>query len=176
MTAVANAAAPLSFGPTSAPRYRRIPIKFSYVRDETVESLELNLLDKAMDMGIASKVLARVEQDDNRVLTEMIQLVTKYLDNKDGTPYRWEPDEMAPKKGPNDVEPVRRFRGPDGRIHVWTDESVAKFKDPAKRSSRAKWLHLMNDDDDATVDAESIQELIKYIMEVGAKRPTPASS
>lgn len=157
------------FGPTTAPKYKRIPFEFSYLRDEVVEKQTFQLLDKTLDINAANAVLAAATSD-TRALPALIGLVTKYMDDKDGTGLRWEPVEVGAKK--TEDPPVKRFRGPDGKLHEWAKAET--FLRPEAGSSRRRWVQLMEHDDDASVDQEALVKLLEFVVEVGGKDRTRA--
>lgn len=158
-----------SFGPTTAPTYNRVPITFRYLKDEELATQEFQLLAKKMDVNVANRLLSRADSDELAV-GELIGLVARYMDNKDGVPLQWMPRQLAPK--PDEDPPVKRFRGPDGEIYDW--EYAESFLDPEQGSSRRRWLHLMNDDDEASVEDTSLVGLLEFLVELAGKDHTPA--
>ena len=159
-----------SFGPTVAPKYNRVPVKFSYLRDEDVETQTFQVLDKDLDIGTANLVLAQGKNEDtSEALPALVGLITKYMDNKDGTPVRWAPVELAAKK--NEDPPVKRFRGPDGKLHEWS--KAEDFLKSEKGSSRRRWL-LLVEDDEVSVDVEALLKLMEFVVEVAGKDRTRA--
>lgn len=160
-----------SFGPSVVPRYARIPFAFSYFRDDQVETQQFNLLDKKMDMGSATRMMRLQGDDTGRVVPDIIAIIAKHLDDKDGTPAAWKPIQVPAKKDDPDVI---RFRGPDGKLYPM--EKAPVFLDLARGSSRKRWLHLMNVDEDAAVEDTSLVKLVEFVTEVAAKHPTHASS
>jgi hypothetical protein len=160
-----------SFGPTEVPNYNRLPLDIHYVRGETVETQRFNLLDKSIDIGAVNRLAGSMDGDNEaESYRAIISLVAKYMDDKDGTGHNWAPVAMAPKKG--EEPPVKRFRGPDGKPHPW--DEAGKFLAVEKGSSRRRWLHLMNEDDTAEVDRETLVKLLEYLMEIAGKDRTPA--
>lgn len=162
----------VEFGPTEVPDYKRIPITFRYLRDEVVETQQFNMLDKAVDVGATNRLLNRANSGgDAEAFAGMITLLAKYMDDKDGTGSRWQPVELEPKKTDGPDAP-KRFRGPDGKIHAW--DKADEFLKIQNGSSRRRWLHLMNEDDDTTVDLDTIQRLMEFAMEISGKDRTRA--
>ncbi len=160
-----------SFGPVVAPTYDRVPFQFNYLRGEDLETQTFQFLSKPMDMSSANRLMLGLTVNQEQALPEIIGLIAKYMDNKDGTPQDWAPVALPPKKDDPDVE---RFRGPDGKIHSM--DKAGDFLALERGSSRKRWLHLMHDDDYASVDVESIKKLTEFIVEIAAMRPTRASS
>ena len=160
-----------SFGPTEVPHYNRLPFDFRYLRDEKVETQRFNLLDKPIDIGAANRVLMSTQsENETDSFVGLIGLITKYMDDKDGTGQHWKPVEMPPKK--SEDPPVKRFRGPDGKLHPW--EKADDFLAVEKGSSRRRWTHLMHEDDEAEVHQDALIKLLEYLMEIAGKDRTRA--
>lgn len=160
-----------SFGPTVAPVYNVAPIQVNYIRNGAVETQEFTVLDKPIDIGTALRLLLAGAISDANALPGMIRLIGQHMANDDGVPATWEFKEMPSKK---DEPDVIRFRAPTGKI--LPVEKASEYTDPTKGSSRRRWLYLMNEDESAEIEIETIQGLLKYVTEVAAKRPTHASS
>jgi hypothetical protein len=168
---VSNASRPASFGPTVAPKYDTAPITVSYIRGGEIEVQTFNIIVKPIDMGTAFRLMLAGAVNDATALPSMIRLIGQYMVNHDGVSATWEYKPLAPK--PDEPE-ISRFRAPNGKF--LPVEKAEQFTDPAKGSSRRRWLHLMNVDEDAEIQQETITDLLKYLTEVAANRPTPASS
>lgn len=158
------------FGPTEVPKYNRIPFELAYFRDEAIETQRFQLLDRPIDIGAANRLLAHTTGDDSQSLAALINLITKYMDDKDGTGARWAPLELPSKK--SEDPPVKRFRGPDGKIHAW--EKAEDFLKHEAGSSRRRWIHLMLVDDDASVEEGALVKLLEFLVEVAGKGRTRA--
>lgn len=158
------------FGPTETPTFDRVPFEFAYLRDETLETQRFRLIVKPMDMSAANMILRKADGgDDSKIIPSLLNLIAKYMDDKDGTGARWQPVELPAKKG--EEPPVKRFRGPDGKLHEWAKADT--FLQPEKGSSRRRWIALM-DDDDTSVDENSLVKLLEFVMEIAGKGPTRA--
>jgi len=167
-----------SFGSSAPPQVERIPITFWFMRDEQPESYELNLLKKDIDLAAANRILSMLNgknEDDGSALPMMIQFVSRYMDNKDGTPAEWKltglPNGMDEQ---GKAKPPEEFYGPDGARYPISE--ARRFEAVAAGSSRRRWLHLLRDDDTAEVQQQTMIDLINYIVELAGGRPTPASS
>lgn len=161
-----------SFGPEKDIQYKRLPVDFAYMRDEKREVQRFNLLDKPISIGTVNQAVkaTRANTDDAEGLAVMIDIIAGYMDNRDGTGVHWKPIELPAKKGED--PPVKRFRGPDGRLHAW--DKADGFLAVDKGSSRRRWLHLMNEDNGAEVDQEALVKLLEYLMEIAGKDRTRA--
>lgn len=162
--------APTRFGPTEAPKYNRVPCQFAYLRDETVEVQDFNILDKDLDIGAANLILAQTKTgDDGEALAALVKLITKFMDDKDGTGARWQPVELPAKKG--ETPPVKRFRGPDGKPYPWA--KAEDFLKPEAGSSRRRWIALA-EDDEASVELPDLLKLLEFVVEIAGKDHTRA--
>lgn len=158
------------FGPTTVPRFKRVPFEFTYLRDEELETQTFQLIAKPMDMGSANSIMRKANgEDDSLVIPALFNLIAKYMDDKDGTGARWRPVEAPPKKG--EEPPVKRFRGPDGKLHEWAKAEA--FLQPERGSSRRRWIALMEDEDTA-VDEQTMVKLLEFVMEIAGKDHTRA--
>jgi hypothetical protein len=91
------------------------------------------------------------------------RLIGRSLDNTDGTPEKWKPTVVD-----------RHFTAPNGD-HT-PAELLAGFESFDAGSSRRRWVHLMEVDDDITVEPDQIVELMADLLEAAANRPTTRSS
>lgn len=162
----------VSFGPSEVPNYKRVPIEFRYLRNEDIETQRFQVIAKTMDIGAANRIMqlvAHAEHDptaEGQVLLSMVSMIAKFMDDKDGTPTNWSPVELARKKNEEPDAPLR-FRAPDGRIHPM--DKAPDFLAIRAGSSRKRWLHLMNKDEDASVEMESLTKLLEFLMELAGK-------
>lgn len=162
----------ISFGPTEVPDYKRVPIDFRYFRDETIESQRFQVVVKTMDIGAANRVMRLVSSSgdsvpaDGQAFISMMSMISKFMDNADGTPANWEPVPLPRKKNEPEGAPLR-FRAPDGRIHPM--DKAPDFLAHGAGSSRRRWLHLINEDEDATVELEALTKLLEFLMELAGK-------
>jgi hypothetical protein len=103
-----------------------------------------------------------------QALTQIDRLIRRSLVNTDGVPERWVPKVVSePGKEP-------WFTDPQGD-HC-TADMLPLYEAFDQGSSRRRWMHLMDHDDDVTVKAEQIVDLMQDLMEVAARRPTKSSA
>lgn len=91
------------------------------------------------------------------------RLIGRSLDNTDGTPEKWKPRVVD-----------GHFTAPNGD-HTPV-ELLPGFEAFEAGSSRRRWVHLMEVDDDVTVEPMQIVELMADLVEVAANRPTTRSA
>jgi hypothetical protein len=119
---------------------------------------------------------------DDDVLTQAAvrvidRLIRRSLDNRDGTPEKWEPVPIPPPgSDPDDPDVVKsHFTAPNGD-HVPMDlvEGYLAFD---AGSSRRRWVKLLDEDDDITVDPDQIIQLMADLLEAASNnRPTTRSA
>lgn len=172
-----------SFGPKNravkpAPRES---FEFTMLRDGDPETHTFNAVCQT-DAAALAFMLGSVEKHPERSMIGLFRMIAKMLDNKDGTPAKWEPTPLPPPAleipdDEGDLEPIEhetKFRGPDGALY--TMDHAARFTDLDAGSSRRRWLQLMEDDDEVIVDAEDLVKLFEWLISVAARRPTVPSS
>ena len=109
------------------------------------------MLDSRRDEGITIRALAQIDR-----------LVRRSLVNTDGTPERWRAKIVTPEDGGDPW-----FTDPNG------DQAPADLL-PAYEtfdagSSRRRWVYLMDEDDEVTVEAAQIIKLMQDLMEAAGK-------
>lgn len=90
------------------------------------------------------------------------QLVRRVLANDDGTPEKWRPNIVA-----------GHFTDPKGN-HTPVD-LLPGFEAFEAGSSRRRWMHLMDNDDDVTIELEQMVSLMEDIVAAASDRPTQRS-
>jgi hypothetical protein len=171
-----------SFGPKNrapAPAPRE-PFEFTVLRDEDPETHTFNAVART-DAGALSWTLGHTDKHPERALSGMIRMISKMLDNKDGTPAQWRPTPLPRRNDPLDVdteaspdESVSKFRGPDGKLYPL--DQADQFTAHQFGSSRRRFLELMENDDDVIVDAADLGALFEYLVGLAAGRPTQPPS
>lgn len=91
------------------------------------------------------------------------RLIRRALRNDDGTPEKWVP-----------VITDGHFTDPNGD-HTPVNLLPA-YQAFDAGSSRRRWVYLMEEDDDVTVEAEQILTLVSDLVEAAAVRPTSRSA
>lgn len=177
-----------SFGPAGRSNTKpvaREPFEFTFMRDDEPETYTFNARAVTDTAGIAS-TLGVAEKHPERALPGMLRMISKMLDNKDGTPRGWEPKVLPPPQAPADQptlsgefdviddepddEPEPKFRGPDGELHPMS--AAEKFQAFEAGSSRRRWHQLMDDDEEITADGKALIKLFEWLVGLAAGRPT----
>ncbi len=146
------------FGPSTAPAVPidDVSISVGFRRDGVEEVHEFTArpqLTYADTVGL----IREQRRGGAQVLPYMDRVIRRSLRDDDGTPASWTP-EIA-DGGFVDPAGVRR-------------PIVELDKVQADGSSRRRWVHLMEDDDEVTVEFEQIMELFEYLAGEAGQRPT----
>jgi hypothetical protein len=181
-----------SFGPKGKPARPAVreQFEFTFLRDDEPETHTFNAR-VITDVAALSVTLTNANRHPDLALSGMFRMIAKMLDNKDGTPNRWEPRPL-PKMTTEDRaaagvysqteddeyddqrDDVTRFRGPDGTIYPL--DRAADFTAFEAGSSRRRWLYLMEEDDEVIVDAKDVAALFEWLTGLAAGRPTQPPS
>jgi hypothetical protein len=146
------------------------PFEFSmiFLRDGVEEKHEFIARPTVswQDTRAVMPVLAGQGSDGAQIavgIKVMDRLIRRVLANDDGTPEKWKP-----------VVVDGHFTDPQGD-HTPV-ELLPAYEAFDAGSSRRRWVHLMENDDDITVDLEQITDLLKDLMEAATARPTTRST
>ena len=161
-----------SFGPR--PRttpVAREPFEVTFMRDDEPEVHTFQARAVTDTAGIAH-TLKVAEKHPERALPGMLRMISKMLDNKDGTPATWVATPLPREHQEDDAEDDRPivFRGPDGELYPMSE--AEKFLEFVAGSSRRRWLYLMEEDDEVTVDGDTLTKLFEWLVGLAAGRPT----
>lgn len=166
-----------SFGPTAAQRntpVHREPFEFTFMRDDEPETHRF-VARAVTDMTGLASLFTAVKKNPEQALPEMLGVIAKMLDNKDGTPAKWQPVALPIPEGlPEEERPERMFRAPNGELYPVAEAD--RFLTFEAGSSRRRWLHLINEDDELTTDSTAITSLFEWLAGLAAGRPTQPSS
>ncbi|MGH9058324.1 MAG: hypothetical protein ACRDZY_02220 [Acidimicrobiales bacterium] len=97
-----------------------------------------------------------------KALASIDRLLRRVLTNDDGTPLNWSPTVVD-----------GHFTDPNGD-HTPADLLPA-YEAFEAGSSRRRWVHLMDFDDELTIEYEQILGLVNDLIEVAADRPLPSA-
>ncbi len=136
--------------------------------DEVHEFTAVRQVDKLL----GARFTGFTPEEAHKQVDLLIKLISKCLDDKDGTPATWAPVQLPqPHDAPEDFLP--KFRGPDGELYEM--EHAEKFASFAAGSSRRRFIALCGDQD-RTVQAEDLAAVVRDLIAVSAGRPTVASA
>jgi hypothetical protein len=114
----------------------------------------------------------RLSGSNNQILMTVMRMIRKMMIDSDGVSVRWNFGDSileAKKKG----EDPSAFRGPDGKIYDLTDtEAIEKFQKIENGSSRRRWHHLMEEDDDLSIEVDDLMEILDWSIAEASNRPT----
>jgi hypothetical protein len=100
-------------------------------------------------------------------LTVFENMIRRALLDDDGVPAKWEPEYEGKGK-------ERRLVGPGGDL--LPIEDLPDLQALEAGSSRRRWQHLMDVDDELEVELEEIQAAYETLVEAVSDRPTQSSS
>lgn len=161
-----------SFGSSTPKKSVRKPFDFWVMRDDEPEkhSFQARVVT---DIASLMVVVSAGDRDSAKAMVGVGRIISKMLDNKDGTPARWVPSQLPPPDGAGeDYQP--RFRGPDGELY--TMDHVDRFERFEAGSSRRRWLYLMLEDDEIVVEAKDLMRLMEWLVALASDRPTEPST
>lgn len=166
------------FGPQGAPPpIRREPFEFTVLRDEVPETHGFQARITADVTGLA-KVFEAMKGDGSDAIPQIMRMIARALDNKDGVPARWRLEPLADPvpdawdSGETNSSAQARFKGPDGTIYPW--EESKRFTAFEAGSSRRRWLALA-DDDEIAARAEDLVDLFAWVSALAGKDLTQKS-
>jgi hypothetical protein len=121
--------------------------------------------------GDIAGIMQAIRIEPGESVGRLIRLLSKVMDNRDGTVTSdWKPD-VLPRK--EDDERPPSFRGPDGEIYPLSDTTALElFADQETWTSRRRWKYLLEEDDDAIVELPDIQETAEWVIGLATDRPT----
>jgi hypothetical protein len=163
--------------------------------DEVHEFTAVRQVDKLL----GARFTGYTPEEAHKQVDLLVKLISKCLDDKDGTPATWAPVELPPPpvsardvnpvivQGAMDdttlaavrleqtvaISPMPKFRGPDGALYEM--EHAEKFAAFEAGSSRRRFIALCGDQD-RTVQAEDLGNIVRDLIAVSTGRPTGASA
>jgi hypothetical protein len=146
---------------------------FPFMRDEELEEHTFRAR-VSLDLPTLISAIGEADRHPERAVSGLLRIVVKMLDNKDGVPAQWEPEPLPlPDPLPEGHDGEVRFRGPDGELYLL--EEAAKFTAFEAGSSRRRWLHLIEEDDEIEVHRDDLMDLYKWLIGLAGKDLTPKS-
>lgn len=160
------------------------------VRDG-VDEIHTFKVEAKVTAGELTTAVAAQAGRTGEALSGVLRMIRRNLCNTDGVPAQWSVSEIPvstapvatpaegewPAEGGDLSEPTEPgFRGPDGQIYLMSDaDAIAKFTDPLAGSSRRRWNHLLDEDEDAEVQAEDLVQIAEWMIGLAANHPSAPS-
>jgi hypothetical protein len=121
--------------------------------------------------GDIAAIMQAVRTAPQQTVTRVVRLLTKVMHNRDAlVPAEWSPEALERK---DDDDRPASYRGPDGEIYAFTDEEAeAEFADHKNWTTRRRWIHLMEEDDEAEVELDDLMEIVEWVIGQATDRPT----
>jgi hypothetical protein len=155
-----------------APRTRgyeppEVPFAMIFVRDGVEERHEFTARPTMGWQDVRGLVPLMGGKTDDQLTQQAVKvidrLIRRVLANDDGTPELWTPTVVD-----------GHFTDPNGD-HTPLDLLPA-YETFTAGSSRRRWVHLMEHDDEVTVEAEQIVDLMADLVSAAGERPTQRST
>jgi len=163
-----------SFGQQHAPStpVHREQFSFWFMRDDEPEEHVFQARVVTDIGGLLAALKAAKTDNTGKAVQAAAMIISRMLDNKDGTPARWEPVLTSrPDDATEDWQP--QFQGPDGNHHGV--DQLEKFTRFEAGSSRRRWLYLIEEDDEVVVQGEDLMTVMEWLVKLAAGRPTGPS-
>lgn len=163
-----------SFGNDTPDVVERQEFELKYLVDEEMKSQTFGIIPRMSGGDLAGMAWSN-KVDPEQSASRMINLISKLADNRDGdVKAKWEFKPAVQK--PGDDRPM--FRGPDGELYPMEDSDalLELWNDHSTWTSRRRWQHLMNQDDEAIVNLADIVKVVEWVIGLAADRPTQPQS
>lgn len=135
-----------------------VDFSIAFVRDGTEENHEFAARPRA-SYGDVLGLIKHQDDESGRALPYLDRMIRRALLNDDGTPEKWRPEIHE-----------GHFTDPEGS-HLPVAE-LPKYLTFEAGSSRRRWVHLMEYDDDVEVELDQITAVFEYLTSAAAERPT----
>lgn len=157
------------------PKSKRFEFGLVAYRNDEEEVHEFTARKMATTQDAVALILAAESGTDTvDLLPQMARMLRKSMVDDDGTPLGWSAlDHMLAEDHAAFDADDPRYEGPDGVVHSLSDgDTLRKFLARESGSSRARWVHLMEHDEDADVELADITQVVKEIISRTAGRPS----
>jgi hypothetical protein len=125
--------------------------------------------------GLIAALMAAERKDAGKAAEAYYRTISKMVDNNDGIPANWEPVPLPQEEGDERPEVFRIPWGADKGSLVPMVNAEAYIASEV-HSSRRRWLHLMEVDDDAIVEFSDLTELFEWLIAQSSEKASAASS
>lgn len=152
------------------------PFTFGVHRSSGYAALEFNArMGKLHSGGLIGALMAAERNDASNAAQAYYMTIAKMVDDRDGIPAAWEPVPLP--QSPGDQRPPS-FRVPwgDRQGELRPMEEAADYLENTPHSSRRRWLHLMEKDQDAVVQFDELSKLFEWMVGQTSGNRSAASS
>lgn len=125
--------------------------------------------------GLIAAMSAAHRNDGAAAAEAYYRTIAKMIDNYDGIPAGWEPTPLPQAEGDERGTVFRIPWGSDKGTLVPMENADAYLSSEV-HSSRRRWLHLMEQDDDAVVEFSDLSELFEWLVAQSTGKASGASS
>lgn len=145
----------------AASAVKRVEFTLDYERDGQEVTERFLATPRPPGSKVAGFVQS-TEKEPAKAIGALIGIIRNQLDDTDGTPRSWAP---SVKDG--------IFVGPDGE--TYEEDLQDEFLKYEAGSSRRRFAYLMEKDDSVDIEATTLTEMFKWLVEQAADRPTQPS-
>jgi len=152
-----------------------VSFSIDFARNGIKETHEFKAIPRT-SYGDMIGIVKNQNDDPGRSLAYLDRMIRRLLVDTDGTPEAWKPEiktqgPVAAKKGADPDGPVEYFIDPDGKRQ--SPDELPKFFAFEAGSSRRRWAHLLQHDDDVEIEIDQVTDLFEWLAsEAAGQRPT----
>jgi hypothetical protein len=155
---------------------RREPFTFGVLRGDEIETHHfIALLGKIDAGGLITALRAAEQEDGGKALSAYFRTIARVLDNRDGIPAEWAP-EVRDKPEGDERPDVFRVPYGDRRGELVPVSEAPEYLKSEVHSSRRRWIHLLEKDDDAIVSLEDLTAIFEWVIAEASGKASAASS
>lgn len=148
------------------------PIRLVAYLDEEPISLDFMVRPGQVNNEAIQVIKHQLSGSNNQILMTVMRMIRKMMIDSDGVSVRWNFADSIIEAKKKDEDPSA-FRGPDGKIYELADsEAIEKFQKVENGSSRRRWHHLMEEDDDLSIEVDDLMDILQWSIEEASNRPT----
>lgn len=155
-----------------------VTFSIDFVRNGVKEPHEFRAVPRT-SYGDMIGIVRNQDDDPGASLRFLDRMIRRLLVDTDGTPEQWKPEITTPDtgggKGAKTEPPGEYFIDPSGQRRP--AEELPKYRAFEAGSSRRRWAHLLQVDDDVEVEIDQVTDLFEWLAtEAAGSRPTRKSS
>lgn len=125
--------------------------------------------------GLIGAMIASEKRETAKAAEAYYRTIAKMIDNTDGIPAGWEPKAL-PQAAGDERPPVFRVPWGADKGELVPVENADAYLESEVHSSRRRWLHLMEEDDDAVVEFKDLSEVFEWLVAQSTEKASAASS